>query len=101
MKCVGYRRCLSTELQPTLLVNEVCGLPPVLIYRTLTRSRPSHVAILTDYCIDGVCLLPPGAQPGHVCQPKPELPPPSEAAAFKALRAMMRDRVMDDHSNHQ
>ncbi len=44
------------------------------------------------YCIDGVCLLPPGAPAGKVCEPAPETPSPSKADAYKALRAMMRER---------
>ena len=45
------------------------------------------------YCIDGVCLLPPGAAAGKVCEPAPEdsRPPPTKAAAYKALRAMLRE----------
>lgn len=42
------------------------------------------------YCIDGVCLLPPGAADGKVCAPAPAGPAPSKADAYKALRAMMR-----------
>lgn len=34
------------------------------------------------YCIDGVCLLPPGAEEGHVCQPTQA---PSKDAAWRAL----------------
>merc|ERR1719478_1799093 len=37
------------------------------------------------YCIDGVCLLPPGATGGHVCQPQK---PPSEAEALMAFRKL-------------
>ena len=44
------------------------------------------------YCIDGVCLLPPGASDGQVCQPSQAAAPPSEAAAYKALRRMLRER---------
>ena len=44
------------------------------------------------YCVDGVCLLPPGAAPGHVCEPAPNGPTPSRMQAYKALRKMMRDR---------
>ena len=44
------------------------------------------------YCIDGVCLLPPGAPAGKVCEPAPESPSPSKADAYKALRAMMREQ---------
>lgn len=44
------------------------------------------------YCVDGVCLLPPGAPAGHVCQPKPSGPSPSKAKAYKALREMLRER---------
>jgi peptide-methionine (R)-S-oxide reductase len=54
------------------------------------------------YCIDGVCLLPPDAKPGHVCKPGPPLAP-SKADAYKALRHMMRDRgaaAVHAHDHH-
>ena len=44
------------------------------------------------YCIDGVCLLPPDAQPGKVCEPVATAPVPSKAAAYTALRYMMREQ---------
>ena len=44
------------------------------------------------YCIDGVCLLPPDAQPGKVCEPAATAPVPSKAAAYTALRYMMREQ---------
>jgi len=40
------------------------------------------VASYEYYCIDGVCLLPPGAKEGHVCQPTLA---PSKGAAWRAL----------------
>ena len=66
-----------------------------LLHATLvSHTLPPHL-LVTDYCIDGVCLLPPGAEAGHVCQPKPEAPAPTKVAAYKALRAMMRDMGSD------
>jgi peptide-methionine (R)-S-oxide reductase len=44
------------------------------------------------YCIDGVCLLPPDAKPGQVCEPGPTAPAPSKAEAYSALRHMMREQ---------
>ena len=43
--------------------------------------------------VAGVCLLPPGAAPGHVCEPGPELPSPTAAAAYKARRTEMRSHA--------
>ena len=42
------------------------------------------------YCIDGVCMLPPDAKAGHVCEPGPATPEPSTAQAYKAQRLKMR-----------
>ena len=44
------------------------------------------------YCIDGVCLLPPGAAEGEVCEPSVAVPPPSKVEAYKALRGLMREK---------
>ena len=46
------------------------------------------------YCIDGVCLLPPGAAAGKVCEPAPGAvdTTPTKAEAYKALRGLMRER---------
>jgi peptide methionine sulfoxide reductase MsrB len=59
------------------------------------------------YCIDGVCLLPPGAEAGKVCEPAPALPTPSKAEAYSALRALMREKgaaavlgQIDNHDDH-
>jgi len=39
------------------------------------------------YCIDGVCLLPPGSKAGEVCKPTQA---PSREAAYKALRMLAK-----------
>ena len=42
------------------------------------------------YCIDGVCLLPPGAAPGEVCQPKVQA---AAAAGQRIGPRFLRDNV--------
>eukprot|EP00037_Helgoeca_nana_P031931 m.411301 g.411301 ORF g.411301 m.411301 type:complete len:232 (-) comp28624_c0_seq1:162-857(-) len=62
------------------------------------------------YCIDGVCLLPPGAAAGDVCQPPKgaDAVHPTSAEAYKALRSMLREQghtsienLMANHDHHE
>eukprot|EP01051_Picozoa_sp_SAG22_P018429 SAG22_NODE_3100_length_1940_cov_3.538294_3_plen_167_part_00 len=70
----------------TEVVCKACGSHLGDYFAAGTQSAYSY------YCIDGVCLLPPGAAAGKVCEPAPTSAlPPSKAEAYKALRAMMRE----------